>query len=1116
MKWSDSIVVWSVVIAAMTLPAEEIHPDWKAKVDAAIQSGLLSIPANEVWIANQDDMTNHIDRLSERKLLVRGTLVLDDVVTWFKTTNVFYPDDVYANYPSRIVKRGSGVLRQNRHQYNFRGTFVVAEGEFQIANDYPLCANQPSCNLIVEDGATLRFAAADGTTPRLGMTRLHASGTGVDGIGAVIVDKASTGAIAHLVLSNDTTVVLNTTTRVFDSYTNPGSGAYGTVETAQIEFNGHKLTIGGTAATVSLGDTVTSGSGTIDFLPLESGERKLNLAAATTDMSGVGEIVFKGDSVLQFSAACPAPASVLTAEGNLTVMQSSTPVTSVLDGGIQLAQGKTLTVVPYSETRTVVLNGVVSGSAAVQVGASGAPASGFVVFAGESDFAAGLSVYGNGALDVYLGYPLPDWNRLNVDGAVVRVRAGNDSDGQPRWTGADVVGLAARQELFEITVDVSELTDGTEFEIGVSDVKGNDFYKTVPPVWGAFGSAGRYSLSGPYTGDYPLNIILYEGSIRLTGQEEIVLGSAVVSGTSAEKSGTLVLDGANVVFADQKIDVGSLDQNLWTPVARVIVTNSTLASTTHAASYSGAGAMNLGKYSTGILEVEAGSVVSNRIYVGGGVGTAAEGYAGGVGAVFQRGGTVVPFGTGDKNYCSTVGFFNKAFGYYELSGGLLRTRGSFNVGCYSSGLFVQLGGTAVFKGLGISVLNGGVGHYCVREGRTFVSNILSLATGNANLSIVTVHGKNALFSVYDNSTRGIIYAAVNKDGGKSIFNLNDGGVLQASAINVGVESYADTIPYPVVVNFNGGIVKATDFDWDVFGGGSGGHGRLSKVAVYEKGAAVDTNGRNFDTYSALVGAGDGGIASITLAAPVSCKVAPDVFISGDGYGATAIAEFDSRSSLVTNILITSRGWGYTKESTTVRLQYNSGNIVKSFAKEDFEVAANDVGGFTKLGAGTLTLSVARTNTWEKWTRIAGGTLKAGSEKSIPDGTELQLDGGTLDLNGTTVKFTSVSGTGGAVVNGNVLVNGTRTVDVAELCGGDRSVPIYNADIVFEDGAKIVFTNTELLDADTVRKCVLFKVGAENAISGAPAVEGLPKGWTFRLTAAGVRITRDRGFAVIVR
>ena len=1120
MRLADSIVLGCVVVATGMLSAEEIHPDWKAKVDTALSgSSLVTIPKNEIWVADEDDMTNHINRLTERKLLVRGTLVLDNVKTWFKKTNAFYVERD-TQYQRKVVKRGVSVLKQTNNQINFEGTFVVSGGTFQITADYPMCADKANCALIVEDGATLHFKAASGTSPRLGTTPLYITGTGVNGDGAVIVDAAGARAIPKLVLNGDATVVLNTSTQMFDSF--EGSGAYGAVDPASIDFNGHKLTIGGTASTVSIGKVVTKDAGTVELLPLASGGRTLSISSSATnlsdmDLSGVASIVFAGDSTLRFAISCPALTAALSAAGDLTITQSSTPVSSTVAGDIQMASGKTLTIVPYSSTRTITLGGTVSGPCNVQVGTSGTPAAGAVVFAGENDYTGTLAAYGSGNLKVYLGYPLADWNKLSVSGAIVNSRPGLDAVGQPRWTDAEVVGLAARQGLPKISVDAGELTGGTEFEIRAATVKGNDTYKTQPPAWDSFGADGRYSLSGPYGADYPLNIDLYSGTIRLTGLEQIVLGSVVVSGTSAANSGTLLLDGANVSYADQKINVGSLDQNLTTPVGRIVVTNSTLVSSSYSSSYSG-GAMNLGKYSTGILEVEAGSVVSNRFYLGGGIGSTAEGYAYGVGAVFQRGGTVVPFGSGSTPYCSSVGYYNNAFGYYELAGGLLRPRGGFIVGNWSGGLLVQTGGTAIFSELGLSVQNGGRSTYCVRGGTTIVSNVLQLATANDVGVVVTVHGKDALFSVYDSSTRGIVYAAVGNAANTSIININDGGVFQAAAINKYQPSY--TKPYPVIVNFNGGIMKATDFNWGLLGGGQGlggNNGPLSKVAIYEKGAAIDSNGINTETVSAIEGAGVGGIASIRLASPVSCAAAPEVLISGDGYGATAIAEFDSRLSQITNILITSRGWGYTKGGTTIKLRYNQYSVVKTISTDDFEIADNGVGGFTKLGAGTLTLTAGRTNTWEKWTRVVAGTLKAGAEKSVPDGTELQLNGGTLDLNNTSVSFSGVSGTGGAVINGTVAVTGTRTVDIADLNASVADpTPVYDADIVFCPGSKIVFTNSELLNPEVVSTYRLFKIGSGCALSGLPAVEGLPDDWTFRLTATGAKISYNKGIVLIVR
>ena len=49
--------------------------------------------------------------------------------------------------------------------------------------------------------------------------------------------------------------------------------------------------------------------------------------------------------------------------------------------------------------------------------------------------------------------------------------------------------------------------------------------------------------------------------------------------------------------------------------------------------------------------------------------------------------------------------------------------------------------------------------------------------------------------------------------------------------------------------------------------------------------------------------------------------APDVVITGDGVGATAFAQVDLSSNIVTGIIITNKGVGYTAGATTISIVY---------------------------------------------------------------------------------------------------------------------------------------------------------------------------------------------------
>src|ERR1043165_597096 len=75
------------------------------------------------------------------------------------------------------------------------------------------------------------------------------------------------------------------------------------------------------------------------------------------------------------------------------------------------------------------------------------------------------------------------------------------------------------------------------------------------------------------------------------------------------------------------------------------------------------------------------------------------------------------------------------------------------------------------------------------------------------------------------------------------------------------------------------------------------------------------------------------------------------------------------------------------------------------------IGNSGTGGFTKAGAGTLTLSSAVSYTGG--TTVTGGTLVLGGSEFLPDTAPLTVNGGTLDLqtNSETVGSVTLDGAG---------------------------------------------------------------------------------------------------------
>jgi hypothetical protein len=72
----------------------------------------------------------------------------------------------------------------------------------------------------------------------------------------------------------------------------------------------------------------------------------------------------------------------------------------------------------------------------------------------------------------------------------------------------------------------------------------------------------------------------------------------------------------------------------------------------------------------------------------------------------------------------------------------------------------------------------------------------------------------------------------------------------------------------------------------------------------------------------FVGHVAGGVQSVDASAAVAKNWigAPQVIVSGDGYGASAVADWDFKARKLKGIKITSHGWGYTQGAVTVTVR----------------------------------------------------------------------------------------------------------------------------------------------------------------------------------------------------
>ena len=105
--------------------------------------------------------------------------------------------------------------------------------------------------------------------------------------------------------------------------------------------------------------------------------------------------------------------------------------------------------------------------------------------------------------------------------------------------------------------------------------------------------------------------------------------------------------------------------------------------------------------------------------------------------------------------------------------------------------------------------------------------------------------------------------------------------------------------------------------------------------------------------------------------------APDVVITGDGVGATAFAQVDLSSNIVTGIIITNKGIGYSAGATTISIVYPGAGA--SFQTKLTELSYNEAATYEELGVASNQF------TNRKVTDVANGAIVKGENYLIYQG-----------------------------------------------------------------------------------------------------------------------------------
>lgn len=423
-------------------------------------------------------------------------------------------------------------------------------------------------------------------------------------------------------------------------------------------------------------------------------------------------------------------------------------------------------------------------------------------------------------------------------------------------------------------------------------------------------------------------------------------------------------------------------------------------------------------------------------------------------------------------------------GYIQIDGGRYEQLGACswaaNNMCVGAA-FMQYGGESFFKhrdngwtwylGGGnsgsTSISQRSHAHFYVRSGlATFDSIVIQTPANDSGVASFTADGADAVIEFTKNCT--LKLSACNAS--HTTLAANNGGTIRVAAPLVRFKTNADTPTARLLFSANGGRLQLTT-DINVFGGVDDGEKRVKGVYIYEKGLIFDTNGHSTTNYAALVAPTGKGLKSVSISAEQSVAITEAL---GDVYGAPffatcfdngvslsndvnaeGVAEFDPITHLVTNIVITCSGWGYSQP--TPYFYYGTSRWdIRTKGWATIEMQDNVGGGLVKAGEGTLTIANAD-NTYAGYTTLSNGVLKLGVSGALPSGNArtIRFCGGTLSAEtGAEYPDDLVFDLGG------LPANRPRKLLLAENWPADKQIPAVlnlpeNTEIVRKDGNLIL-------------------------------------------------------------
>ena len=574
-------------------------------------------------------------------------------------------------------------------------------------------------------------------------------------------------------------------------------------------------------------------------------------------------------------------------------------------------------------------------------------------------------------------------------------------------------------------------------------------------------SKGQTTLSG--SNDVK-GVTASGGTLRIDGGKTVVHGAISVT-----YGGSLIVTNA-VLFADySKMTAVTIGHASSTPKF-VVGKGGEFISNDLGGDDGAAARLYVGRSSGhyGTMEVHEGAIVSNVL-----INVGEEG----MGALYQTGGTIYWPPRGGDNVAKA----ENAYGYYGIGGEFTMDARSFSGG--AGVVMLARTGTVV-----IAVRDGGSfnvkrsnkvafaveapSHVLLYQNSGTKSSfdedfMFSTSKSAAGHVEVTVAGAGSELEVEDEFKLQTTNTAAH-----AFVNLNDAGTLAARYM------YRTASDYDFYFNLNGGVIKPRRSSAIFSGGVNDEAHRPTRTTVYEKGFVIDTSDTMNEDRTVYDTAGmqlsfaappEEGLRVKSIALPTDAGFSsekligpPMVTITGDGAGASAFALFDDVNHTLTNIVVTSPGWGYTEATATL----SAGGLANVYTcAVTLEPQPTDGWkGFTKRGAQRLNMLGA--NTFKGDITVEEGILgflnEEAAQGGMPEGAGATVKEGAILMfpNGSTPVTVPFLAGCGTTSYGTFTVTNRIECTADDIFAGKHLT--VNQNLTLADGVKIVVTDPENL------------------------------------------------------